>query len=70
MCVAIPGRVIRIGERTDVSIPGLVEFPQGRREVDLIMTPDVRVGDEVVIHSGYAIRIVAASDELGWMGPD
>jgi hydrogenase expression/formation protein HypC len=68
MCVAIPGRVVSIGDPTEVSIPGVVELPQGHRDVDLVMTPEARVGDHVVIHSGYAIRIVPGDDEMDRAG--
>lgn len=64
MCLALTGRVVAIGEGSAASLPGVIELPQGRREVELIMTPEVEVGDYVVIHSGYAIRVVPDS-ELG-----
>jgi hydrogenase maturation factor len=63
MCVAILGRVISIGDPTEVSIPGVVKLPRGRRDIDLIMTPEARVGDQVVIHSGYAIRTIPGDHE-------
>jgi len=58
MCVAIPGRVIRIGEPTAASIPGTVSIIDSERDVDLVMVPDATVGDYVVIHSGYAIEVI------------
>jgi hydrogenase maturation factor len=30
----------------------------GERDVDLIMVPDVSIGDYVVVHSGYAIDVI------------
>ena len=58
MCVAVPGRVIRIGEPTDVSVPATVAIVDTERDVDLIMVPEATVGDYVVVHSGYAIEVI------------
>ena len=62
MCVALPGRVKAIGERTEFSIPGEVAFADGTAEVDLIMVPDATIGSYVIVHSGYALSVVP-SDE-------
>lgn len=59
MCVALPGRVVSIGEPTATSVPARVRY--GDREpvdVDLVMVTDVAVGDYVIVHSGYAISRV------------
>ncbi|HSO49025.1 MAG TPA: HypC/HybG/HupF family hydrogenase formation chaperone [Acidimicrobiia bacterium] len=58
MCVAIPARVIAIGEPTAASIPGTVSMIDSERDIDLVMVPDARVGDYVVVHSGYAIEVI------------
>ena len=58
MCFAVPAEVVSIGPRDSASIPGLVSFDGSVRDVDLIMVPDVAVGAHVVVHAGYAIRVV------------
>jgi hydrogenase maturation factor len=40
-------------------IPGEVVFPDRDHTVNLVMVPEAQVGDHVVVHSGYAIRIVS-----------
>ncbi|MDH4119492.1 MAG: HypC/HybG/HupF family hydrogenase formation chaperone [Acidimicrobiia bacterium] len=59
MCVAIPGLVKRIIDEFEFSRMAEVEFADGIRSVDLVMTPDAGAGDQVIVHSGYAIRVVA-----------
>lgn len=59
MCIAVPGRVTAIGEASTAMVPGEVTFPDRDLTVNLLMVPDVVVGDHVVVHSGYAIRIVS-----------
>jgi hydrogenase expression/formation protein HypC len=58
MCVSVPARVISKEAPSPASIPGRVSMMDGEREVDLIMVPDVEVGDYVVVHSGYAIDVI------------
>ncbi|WP_180270685.1 HypC/HybG/HupF family hydrogenase formation chaperone [Sporanaerobium hydrogeniformans] len=50
MCIAVPGRVIAVyQEKARVSIWGIEE------EINIIFLEDVKVGEWVLIHTGYAI---------------
>jgi hydrogenase expression/formation protein HypC len=71
MCVAVPGRVTRIGKPTAISVPATVSIVDMERDVDLIMVPEATVGDYVVVHSGYAIEVIPrerAIETLGLFG--
>lgn len=73
MCVAVPGRVIRIGEPTAASVPATVTIVDTERDVDLVMVPEATVGDYVVVHSGYAIDVIPrerAIETLALFGVD
>jgi hydrogenase expression/formation protein HypC len=59
MCVAVPGRIISIGSPSTALVPAQVAFPDRTLEVNLIMLPDAAVGDHVIVHSGYAIRVTS-----------
>ena len=53
MCLAIPARINTIdGTEADVEIGGII------RKASLVLTPGARVGDYVLLHTGYAISIV------------
>ncbi|MCK4222325.1 MAG: HypC/HybG/HupF family hydrogenase formation chaperone [Dehalococcoidia bacterium] len=53
MCLAIPVRVVSIdGDEAETEIAGV------RRRVSVVLTPEVRVGDYVLLHTGYAIGVV------------
>jgi len=53
MCLAIPVQVRLIeGNEAEVEIGGI-----GRR-ISIILTPEVRVGDYVLLHTGYAINVI------------
>ncbi len=74
MCLAIIGKVISIDRPVegDSSLPGgLVEFNGTiRRRINLGLLSDVREGDYVMIHAGFAIQKVspaqAAETEKLW----
>lgn len=53
MCLAIPAKVKSIeGQEGDVEVGGI------SRKASFMLTPEVMVGDYVLLHTGYAISIV------------
>ncbi|MEM0217421.1 MAG: HypC/HybG/HupF family hydrogenase formation chaperone [Candidatus Nezhaarchaeales archaeon] len=54
MCLAVPGKVVEVrGDRA------LVDFGGVRREVMLsLLEKEVRPGDYVLVHTGYAIQVL------------
>ncbi len=62
MCLAIPGQVVKIEStpREDEStlLMGTVDFSGIRKPVCLDWVPDVKVGEYVIVHVGFAISKV------------
>ena len=58
MCVAMPGTVMSIGTPVPGAVMGLVKFGDRTLEINLIMLPNVEIGDHILVHSGFAIRTV------------
>jgi len=53
MCLAIPALVKSIkGNEADAEIGGI------SRRVSLWLTPEAKVGDYVLLHTGYAISVI------------
>jgi hydrogenase expression/formation protein HypC len=53
MCIAIPALVKSIeGTEAEAEIGGI------SRRISLMLTPEARVGDYVLIHTGYAINVI------------
>jgi hydrogenase expression/formation protein HypC len=53
MCLAIPALIKSIeGQQAEVDIEGVT------RDVSLQLTPDAKVGDYVLMHTGYAISVI------------
>lgn len=57
MCLAIPALIKSInGMEAEAEIGGVV------RKISIQLTPEARVGDYALIHTGYAINILDAED--------
>ncbi len=53
MCLAVPVRITCIeGDQADVDIGGV------SRRVSIALTPEARIGDYVLLHTGYAINVL------------
>ncbi|TWT41931.1 Hydrogenase isoenzymes formation protein HypC [Phycisphaerae bacterium RAS1] len=59
MCLAVPGRIVELR-----SAGALVDFQGNRQRVDITLTPDVRAGEWVLVHAGFAITPIAEADAL------
>ena len=53
MCLAIPGKVLKISEKI-----GTVDFGGVRRDVRLDLLERVQEGDYILVHVGYAIQVL------------
>ncbi len=53
MCLAIPALVKSInGYQAEVDIGGIT------RQISIQLTPEVKIGDYVLLHTGYAINVI------------
>lgn len=55
MCLAVPGRVLRVSDVDGVPMAE-VDFGGVRKEVCLQYVPDAGAGDYVIVHVGFAIQ--------------
>jgi hydrogenase expression/formation protein HypC len=57
MCLAVPALIKSIdGDEAEVELGGV------SRRASLMLTPEAKVGDYVLLHAGYAINIVDQSE--------
>ncbi len=63
MCIAIPSRIVTIGDMT-----ATVDVYGARREVSLLLMPEeAKIDDYVLVHAGFAIQKIdsdAAAESL------
>jgi hydrogenase expression/formation protein HypC len=53
MCLAIPLKLVSVNGNDAVGEVGGIQ-----REVSIMMTPDVKAGDYVIVHAGFAIQVL------------
>jgi hydrogenase expression/formation protein HypC len=57
MCLAVPALIKEIdGSLADADLGGI------ETRVSILLTPDAKVGDYVIIHAGYAISVMNNGD--------
>ncbi len=55
MCLGVPGKVVAIEDNALGMSMGVVDFGGAKREACLAYLDDVKVGDWVLVHIGFAI---------------
>ena len=53
MCLAVPAQLISINESI-----GTIELTGATRECSLLLVPEAKVGDWLLVHAGFAVQIV------------
>ena len=59
MCLAVPAEVKKIEENS-----AEIESFGVKQEVDISLIPDVKIGDFVIVHAGFAIQIIDREEAL------
>ncbi len=59
MCLAVPGKVVECGEE-DL----LVDCQGNRLTVCKVLTPEVSLGDWVLVHAGFSVSLIDEKDAL------
>ena len=63
MCLAVPGKLLEIIEGDQpLARTGKVSFGGMVKQVNLAYVPEVRVGDYVTVHVGFALSVVDEED--------
>ena len=57
MCLGIPGKVIEIYKEHDV-LMGKVDFGGVFKREGLAHTPEVNLGQYVIVHVGFALQVI------------
>ena len=66
MCLGIPARVVEVNRFEGLGlVEGKVDFSGVQKTVNLSFTPEVEVGDYVVVHVGFSISVVDEDEALG-----
>ena len=59
MCLAIPGKIIEInGDKANI------EYGEGVINKANVSMVDVKIGDYVLVHAGFAIKVLSEADAM------
>ena len=58
MCLGVPGKVVSIEENPAGMSMGKVSFAGITKEVCLAYVPEVKVGEYVIVHVGFALSVL------------
>ncbi|MBN1634427.1 MAG: HypC/HybG/HupF family hydrogenase formation chaperone [Ignavibacteria bacterium] len=57
MCLAIPGKIVTINENSSPKI-AKVSFGGALRDICIDWVPDVKPGEYVLVHVGFALNVI------------
>lgn len=63
MCLAIPGKVVRIFEKHGLKT-GIIDYGGVQNEACLEYVPEIELGQYTVIHAGFAISVIREEEAL------
>ena len=59
MCLAIPGRIIEIDQNKEHAT---IDYGEGTKRKANITLVDVKIGDYVLVHAGFAIEVLSEKE--------
>ena len=64
MCLAVPGKITSISGDDPLMRTGKVDFGGILKEVSLAYVPEVKIGDYVIVHVGFALSKVDEAEAM------
>ncbi len=64
MCLAIPGKVVRVWSEGGDARMAEIDFDGVRKTANLVFTPEAGVGDYVIVHAGLATTTLPEAEAL------
>ena len=58
MCLAVPGKLVSVSGEDSLTRMGRIDFGGVFKEASLAYLPEVKVGEYVLVHAGFAISQV------------
>lgn len=54
MCLAVPGKIIALGDDAQATI----DMMGVQRSISVRLTPEATLGDYVLVHAGFSIQVI------------
>jgi len=64
MCLAVPGKIIMIEglDRSELLRTARVDFNGTTANVSIMLTPEAKAGDYVLVHAGQSLEVIESGD--------
>ncbi|MEQ8201999.1 MAG: HypC/HybG/HupF family hydrogenase formation chaperone [Syntrophomonadaceae bacterium] len=71
MCLGVPGKIVKIADNCVAT----VDVNGNQMDISIRLTPEVKLGEYVLVHAGFAMEIIDAAiaaetisymEEMGW----
>lgn len=63
MCLAVPGKIEELNDQGPM-LMAKVDFSGIRKDVCVDWVPEVKVGDYVIVHAGFAINVLDKKEAI------
>lgn len=63
MCLAVPGRIEEINDQGPMKMAN-VDFNGVFKEVCIEWVPEVKIGDYIIVHAGFAINVLDEQEAM------
>ncbi|MEF3280872.1 MAG: HypC/HybG/HupF family hydrogenase formation chaperone [Elusimicrobiota bacterium] len=57
MCLSVPAKIIKVNGKTAV-----VDFNNTTRDISIMLVPEAKEGDYVLVHAGFAIQLLSKEE--------
>jgi hydrogenase expression/formation protein HypC len=68
MCLAVPGQLLSVEGNDPLTRQGRVSFAGLVKHANLAFVPEVKIGDYVLVHAGFAIAVIDQAEALKTLG--
>lgn len=68
MCLAIPGKLLKVTSHAELAREGIVDFDGIKKSINITFTPEAKPGDYVLVHVGFSISHIDEKAALRTLG--
>lgn len=68
MCLAIPGKLIKITSHEELAREGIVDFDGIKKSINITFTPEAHPGDYLLVHVGFSISQIDEDAAIRTLG--
>lgn len=68
MCLAIPGKLLKVTSHAELAREGIVDFDGIKKSINITFTPEAKPGDYLLVHVGFSISQIDEEAAIRTLG--